>query len=323
MNPRVDPARSRGAASPAFMTQNPLGALLPHPSEEDRSLLAQSIIDHGLREPIVTYRGTVLDGWTRYGICIEFGIPYKSVEYTGASPNDYVWDKAQGRSWTPGQRAALKILIYSRDADGQVIAPPAPIEAPTPKTKEFKPVAAAAANSATVALPPNTTMEERALMNGVSRRTEATLEKVAKADPKLLEKVASATITLPEAERQVDAARGKVATPRPAPAPTPPVVVKQEHVVRLEARVSELTIERNALKIKLDEAVDANSDMVEMLLDLQAIKDGDFAKQLAALRQENKTAKAERDTARATNNQLVKDLTAAQRKLGQKLPGKK
>lgn len=313
MNPRVDPARRPGAASPALMSQNPLGALLPHPTEEDRSLLAQSIIDHGLREPIVTYRGTVLDGWTRYGICIEFGIPFKSVEYTGASPNDYVWDKAQGRSWSPGQRAALKILIYSRDADGQVIAPPAPPEAPTPKTKEFKPVAAAAANSATVALPPNTTMDERAALNGVSRRTEATLEKVAKADPKLLEKVASATISLPEAERQVDAARGKVATPRPAPAPTPPVVVKQEHVVRLEARVTELTIERDALKVKLAAAVEANSDMVDMLVDFEAIKGGEAAQQMAVLRQRIKTVEAERDTERETSNQRLKDLQRLQR----------
>ncbi len=53
---------------------------LPKPSPEKLEILVDSIIDKGVLEPIYTWNGIIVDGYTRYGICHELQIPFEYVE---------------------------------------------------------------------------------------------------------------------------------------------------------------------------------------------------------------------------------------------------
>jgi len=89
------------------MTQHPLSAIFPALPEDEMSALVEDIAEHGLRQPIVTYQGQVLDGWHRYLACRRAKVPTKEVEYRGKNPAAYVkscnWHR---RHMTASQRAA-------------------------------------------------------------------------------------------------------------------------------------------------------------------------------------------------------------------------
>lgn len=55
-------------------------ALIPPLSEEERSLLEESIVAEGCRDPIVTWGGIIVDGHNRYEICSEYEVPFATVE---------------------------------------------------------------------------------------------------------------------------------------------------------------------------------------------------------------------------------------------------
>lgn len=71
---------------------HPLCSMFPPISEEELSLLANSIRNNGLREPIVTFEGMVLDGQNRLAACEIAGVEPKFTEFTGDNPLDFVLD---------------------------------------------------------------------------------------------------------------------------------------------------------------------------------------------------------------------------------------
>jgi ParB-like chromosome segregation protein Spo0J len=88
------------------------------PSLEDKELeeLAADIRKHGLREPIVTFEGKILDGRNRYLACERAGVEPRFEEYEGTDPIAYVislnlkrrhLDESQ-RSMVAGQIATLQ-----------------------------------------------------------------------------------------------------------------------------------------------------------------------------------------------------------------------
>src|SRR2546425_4169008 len=79
----------------AMMEQHELGRLIPAPTPEEFAALCLSIKANGLREPIITYQGKILDGWTRYRACREVGVEPRFVEFTGtrAEAIDLVLDR--------------------------------------------------------------------------------------------------------------------------------------------------------------------------------------------------------------------------------------
>ena len=48
--------------------------------QEEFIILEDSIIIHGCREPLVTWRGILIDGHHRLAICNKHGLKYKTVE---------------------------------------------------------------------------------------------------------------------------------------------------------------------------------------------------------------------------------------------------
>lgn len=54
--------------------------LIPPLSEDEYQRLEQSILAEGVRDPIITWNGTIIDGHNRYNICDEHGIKCPQVE---------------------------------------------------------------------------------------------------------------------------------------------------------------------------------------------------------------------------------------------------
>lgn len=55
-------------------------SLIPPLTDDEYSRLERSIIAEGVRDPIITWNGTIVDGHNRYRICREHGIAFKTAE---------------------------------------------------------------------------------------------------------------------------------------------------------------------------------------------------------------------------------------------------
>ena len=60
-------------------------SLIPPLTDDEYQRLERSILAEGVREPIITWNGTIIDGHNRYRICDEHGIQFKTVEREFAS----------------------------------------------------------------------------------------------------------------------------------------------------------------------------------------------------------------------------------------------
>ena len=60
-------------------------SLIPPLSDDEYRRLEASIIAEGVRDPIITWNGTIVDGHNRYRICQEHGIAFKTAERDFAS----------------------------------------------------------------------------------------------------------------------------------------------------------------------------------------------------------------------------------------------
>ena len=59
-------------------------------SEAELNLLRENIKDKGVIEPVVMWRGTIIDGYARHRIATELGIPYRTVEIDFANETEAI-----------------------------------------------------------------------------------------------------------------------------------------------------------------------------------------------------------------------------------------
>ena len=85
-----------------------LSTAFPAMDEDDYAHLRDSIKRYGVREPVVTFEGKIIDGRHRWRACEELGIPCPTVEWDGeGSLVEFVIDRnLRRRHLTPSQRAA-------------------------------------------------------------------------------------------------------------------------------------------------------------------------------------------------------------------------
>jgi hypothetical protein len=85
-----------------------LSTAFPSMDDDDYAHLRDSIRRYGVREPVVTYQGKIIDGRHRWKAAQELGLPCPTVEWDGeGSVVDFVIDKnLNRRHLTPSQRAA-------------------------------------------------------------------------------------------------------------------------------------------------------------------------------------------------------------------------
>lgn len=75
------------------MPFHPLADLFPLMKGNEFDELVYSIKQHGLREPITLYEGTILDGRNRYRACEVAGVEPRFVQFTGNDFHEFVTDK--------------------------------------------------------------------------------------------------------------------------------------------------------------------------------------------------------------------------------------
>ena len=96
------------------LTQHPLSAAFPAMSPVDLSALTDDIATHGLRQPVVTFEGQVLDGWHRYQACLHAEVKPALVEFTGDDPVAFVLSlNLSRRHLTESQRSSLVVSCQS------------------------------------------------------------------------------------------------------------------------------------------------------------------------------------------------------------------
>jgi ParB-like chromosome segregation protein Spo0J len=72
---------------------HPYADMFPLMQDKDFDSLVTSIGKDGLEEPIVTYKGEILDGRNRHAACIEADVEPKFTEYDGTEPLEFVLRK--------------------------------------------------------------------------------------------------------------------------------------------------------------------------------------------------------------------------------------
>lgn len=237
--------------------RHPLSASWPDMADEDFTALKDSISYSGLLEPITLFDGQILDGWHRYGACLETGMEPRFEEFTGDDPAQYVRDKHTRRPLTLTQRlTCIALMSRWRPNGGKQSAVPA-------DCFSSKDIAKAA--------------------GGGVRSAEHVKEAITKGAPELVQAMkagkvgaekAAAIAKLPQAEQAA-----AIHKPTPKPPPPAPVVEPDSEAPPDDDGPSEEELAINAAAEAADRALMAT------LLDSDA--------PLAALAEENKQLKAE------------------------------
>lgn len=203
---------------------HPLCALFPRMSGSEFDALKEDIRANGMRHPIITHNGMILDGGNRYQACMDLGIKPLMTEYTGDNLVTYVLSaNFYRRHLSPGQQAA--IVASAQDwASAQTVGNP-----------QLRNVAQLK------------TSADRAAQSGASFRTQQMADAVAKKSPELAAKVAHGEISLPKAAKQLAPKKSK-----PVPFVDPAIAEKLDEA---QQAVSVLAEENDRLNDRL--AVDA------------------------------------------------------------------
>jgi ParB-like chromosome segregation protein Spo0J len=263
------------------MKQHPLSAAFPAMPESEFRELILDIEKNGLRHPIITFEGQILDGWHRWQACQELGIK-PTMEKLGKDmdPRAYVLSGNLHRRHLTGTQRSEAIVACSEWA-------PAGRPEKTPTGLGFM------------------TSKEMAKAAGVSEETirqtkrahEAGLGEAMK-EGKVTAKEAAQVAKLPPEERQA-------ALEAPKPKPEPKKAEPVEDVAALKARIAVLEEENADLRDRLREMA---SDMEGMQEELDAARRTLDAEDL--LQQFNKEVKRYQELARVTqsrNNGLMNE----------------
>lgn len=169
---------------------HPLCTLFPRLAGAEFDALRDDIKANGLREPIVTHDGMVLDGGNRYRACLAAGVEPTFREFTGGNLVSFVLSvNLHRRHMTPGQQAA--IVASATDwakaqthggARRKVQAEALPLE----------------------------TVAQRAAVSGATERTQRDADKLVKQHPEKARAVAQGETSLYQAVKDT-------APPKPAP----------------------------------------------------------------------------------------------------------
>lgn len=178
---------------------HPLCTLFPRIDGDDFNSLVSDIKLNGLRNPIITHDGMILDGGNRYRACIEAGIaPIFSI-YSGESVVDFVLSaNLHRRHMTPGQRAA--IVASTQDwSKAQAVGQPGKVSGKIARLN---------------------TRADRAAVSGVGDGTQKMADKIAKESPELAKQVGRGEKSLPQAAKELRRVKLPDKTPNPVDDPS-------------------------------------------------------------------------------------------------------
>ncbi|MDR7006071.1 ParB/RepB/Spo0J family partition protein [Paraburkholderia strydomiana] len=184
---------------------HPLCTLFPRLEGAEFEALKADIAANGQLQPVVLHDGMILDGGNRYRACVELGIEpvIADMDLGDYDLLSYVLSvNLHRRHLTPGQHAAI------------VAAATNWLEAQVQGSNQYEVKVAGATlhypdgrglnSPATLTDRSTSTVADRAAKSGASIRTQKMADKVAKADPELVKRVAHGEISLPQALKQVE-----------------------------------------------------------------------------------------------------------------------
>lgn len=185
--------------------QHPLSQAFPAMDAEDRQALKDSIEDIGVQNPITLLDGMVIDGWHRYSIASELGLPCPSVTLEAdTDPRAFVVAQNKARRHITAAQIALAVIkVYAWVLPG----------ANQHSTR----------GSATVAEPLSRTNQELSDLSGVGVRTIERAKRISQqGTPEVKDALSSGQIGIATAEAmlQLPANEQAAAIAQPALRPT-------------------------------------------------------------------------------------------------------
>lgn len=176
------------------MKTHPVANLFPMLADGELADLAADIKANGLRLPIVTWQGQIIDGRNRLAACKLAGVEPQTVDFTGADPVKYIVStNLKRRHLSDGQRGALAVELepwFAEPAKGRQLAGlkqgtkrPVPASGPERETGDARDQAAALA--------------------GTSGRTLSRCKTVKEADPDAFDQIKAGTLTPTAAIRNI------------------------------------------------------------------------------------------------------------------------
>jgi len=270
---------------------HPLCALFPRMAGAEFEALKADIKANGLRQPIVTHNGMILDGGNRYAACMAVGVKPLMTEYTGSNLVTYVMSaNFHRRHLSAGQQAAIvasatdwaKAQTHGGDrkADQQSLAS---LE----------------------------TVKGRAALSGAGTTAQKQADKLAREKPEVAKQVAQGEKSLYQAVKE---SKPQKAEPKlkPQPVADPALVAKLEDTQQAVAILSE---DNDRLSDRLAvAAMDATEE--ERAAAAETI--AQLRSRVRALEIEMDAVKSSRDSLMRENNEL-KNQCARQRKQLDKL----
>lgn len=102
------------------MEFHPFANLFPMMQGEAFDALKADIAEHGVREPIVSFGGKILDGRNRYQCARELGLDFLTVEFAGDDPLAFVIShNLHRRHLTESQRASIAARVENMQHGGR------------------------------------------------------------------------------------------------------------------------------------------------------------------------------------------------------------
>lgn len=272
---------------------HPLCTLFPRVTGREFTELVADIKANGLREPITTKNGMVLDGGNRYAACVEAGVEPQVVEYDGGDIVAFVLSKnLHRRHMTEGQRAAIVASAQNWSNAHKQGRQPKPARVPVSGDTD-QPERA-----------PLDSQADRAAAANVSERTQRKADKVAKASPEIAAEVARGEKTLNQAVREIEPHK-PVAKPEPAAA--------DPRIAELEAQVAELAsnLESAVADIEsLSRVADANDKVAAALAEAKR-----YREQARVIEERNRGLMNEKNAALSQAKSWMRKCQAAEKKL--------
>src|ERR1017187_4113334 len=166
---------------------------------EERRQLESNLLAEGCRDPLVTWRGTLLDGHNRLEICVRLHIPYRTsaIELPNREAA-LLWIESNQlgrRNLTPDQRAAIAFRILQRRV------------AISNRERARKGGLAGGAGRSRISLVDSAATKQEnprqreiaAVQLGVSSRKVRCVSEIAKASPSFVEQIVAGTLTIKKA----------------------------------------------------------------------------------------------------------------------------
>ena len=257
---------------------HPLCTLFPRVTGREFDELVADIKANGLREPITTKNGMILDGGNRYAACKVAGIEPATIEYSGSDIAAFVLSKnLHRRHMTEGQRAAIVSSAQNWEASAA-------------RGGDRKSDQSARVHFDSAA--------DRAAVAGVSLRTQKKADKITKSNPEKAAEVARGEKTLNEAIKEIapDAA-SNISTKKP------------------EAKTDSLQAKYDELRDRYDDLALSAKEFADQVQTIDAIKAGEteVAKEMNRLRAQVRSLEEVRDRLITTNAEQVRQIKGQQK----------